>query len=177
ISKVTINEYLEKIEAISSKLLNFEVVKENYSEIEAKKQIPLSPLSFGLRRRSVPIPSFEDRLHEPAETGHSPDLAYEIVVLAKQLKESSLMMNQSLQNIEKILDSTEKAIEHSLASIGRTNVLRIFQDFLLHLAALTKWVCNMLSCPLQVESWTSRLGHRLEDKGLTGCCTLNPHDL
>ncbi|XP_057723990.1 uncharacterized protein LOC130939947 [Arachis stenosperma] len=124
ISKATINEYLEKIEANASKLVNFEYffewtnVKENYSEIEAKKQIPLSPLSFGLRRRSVPVPSFEDRLYEPAETGHSLmhtlkstdynlklvmlDFGIAIVVLAKQLKESSLMMNQSLQNTEKV---------------------------------------------------------------------------
>nr|XP_025885014.1 uncharacterized protein LOC101252142 isoform X2 [Solanum lycopersicum] len=32
------------------------------------------------------------------------------------LKESSLMMNQSIKNTKKILDSTEKAVEHSLAS-------------------------------------------------------------
>ncbi|RYR79189.1 hypothetical protein Ahy_A01g004030 isoform B [Arachis hypogaea] len=153
ISKATINEYSLKIEAIASKLVNSEpdvqesdnnfertTDKENRSEIEAKKQIPLSP-SSGLRRRSVPAPSSEDRPHEPAETGHSPvkldaaahahiekhrklqeDLTDEMVVLAKQLKESSLMMNQSLQNTEKILDSTEKAIEHSLASTGRANV-------------------------------------------------------
>ncbi|MED6198293.1 hypothetical protein PIB30_064863 [Stylosanthes scabra] len=156
ISKATINEYSEKIEAIASKLVNSEpdvqvsdnnfertAVEENRSEIEGKKQIPLSPLSSGLRRRSVPSPSFEDRPHEPAESGHSSspvkldaaahahiekhrklqeDLTDEMVVLAKQLKESSLMMNQSLQNTEKILDSTEKAIEHSLASTGRANV-------------------------------------------------------
>ncbi|KAG5621968.1 hypothetical protein H5410_007186 [Solanum commersonii] len=46
------------------------------------------------------------------------DLTDEMVVLARQLKESSLMMNQSIKNTEKILDSTEKAVEHSLASTG-----------------------------------------------------------
>ncbi|KAL5149441.1 hypothetical protein HKD37_13G036267 [Glycine soja] len=89
-----------------------------------------------------PASSTEERAHKPAETDHiSPvkldaaahahiekhrmlqdNLTDEMVVLAKQLKESSLMMSQSLQNTEKILDSTEKAIEHSLASTGRANV-------------------------------------------------------
>ncbi|XP_020230232.1 uncharacterized protein LOC109811014 [Cajanus cajan] len=152
ISKATLNDYSEKIEAIASKLVNhvpdpevsekdFEgnFVKENPSEIEEKKKIPLSS---GLRRRPVPASSTEDRAHEPAETDHTPhvkldatahahiekhrklqdDLTDEMVVLAKQLKESSLVMNQSLKNTEKILDSTEKAIEHSLASTGRVNV-------------------------------------------------------
>ncbi|CAK8564071.1 unnamed protein product [Lathyrus sativus] len=45
-----------------------------------------------------------------------------MVVLAKQLKESSLMMSQYVKNTKKILDSTEEAIEHSLASTGRVNV-------------------------------------------------------
>ncbi|KAL6505193.1 hypothetical protein OROGR_025010 [Orobanche gracilis] len=49
------------------------------------------------------------------------DLTDEMVGLARQLKESSLMMNQSIKNTEKILDSTEKAVEHSLASTGRAN--------------------------------------------------------
>ncbi|KAG4932366.1 hypothetical protein AAZX31_17G055300 [Glycine max] len=152
ISKAVLNDYSEKIEAIASKLVNrvsdppvtkkdFErnSVKENSSETEETKQILLSS---GLRRRPVPASSTEDRAHEPAETGlTSPvkldatahahiekhrklqdDLTDEMVVLAKQLKESSLMMSQSLQNTEKILDSTEKAIEHSLASTGRANV-------------------------------------------------------
>ncbi|KAJ1438660.1 Vesicle transport protein, Use1 [Sesbania bispinosa] len=152
ISKAMLNDYSEKIEAIASKLVNNvpdiqasekdnekNLVKENPSEIEGKKHIPLSS---GLRRRPVPASSTEDRTHEPAETDHSSpvkldaaahshiekhrklqeDLTDEMVVLAKQLKESSLMMSQSLQNTEKILDSTEKAIEHSLASTDRANV-------------------------------------------------------
>ncbi|KAJ1433418.1 Vesicle transport protein, Use1 [Sesbania bispinosa] len=152
ISKAMLNDYSEKIETIASKLVNNvpdiqesekdnerDFVKENPSEIEDKKQIPLSS---GLRRRPVPASSTEDRTYELAETDHSSpvkldaaahahiekhrklqdDLTDEMVVLAKQLKESSLMMSQSLQNTEKILDSTEKAIEHSLASTGRANV-------------------------------------------------------
>lgn len=149
ISKATLNDYSEKIEAIASKLVHvsdIEVsedternVKENPSEIEDK--MPMSP-SSGLRRRPVAASSTEDRAHEPAETDHlssvkldaaghahiekhrklQDDLTDEMVVLAKQLKESSLMMSQSVKNTEKILDSTEEAIEHSLASTGRVNV-------------------------------------------------------
>lgn len=149
ISKATLNDYSEKIEAIASKLVHvsdIEVsedternVKENPSEIEDK--MPMSP-SSGLRRRPVAASSTEDRTHEPAETDHlssvkldaaghahiekhrklQDDLTDEMVVLAKQLKESSLMMSQSVKNTEKILDSTEEAIEHSLASTGRVNV-------------------------------------------------------
>ncbi|CAK8564069.1 unnamed protein product [Lathyrus sativus] len=149
ISKTTLNDYSEKIEAIASKLVHvsdIEVsekdiernVKENPSEIEEKK--PMSP--SGLRRRAVAASSTEDRAHEPADTDHlssvkldaaghahiekhrklQDDLTDEMVVLAKQLKESSLMMSQSVKNTEKILDSTEEAIEHSLASTGRVNV-------------------------------------------------------
>ncbi|KAK7388170.1 hypothetical protein VNO78_22979 [Psophocarpus tetragonolobus] len=151
ISKAMLSDYSEKIEAIASKLVNHVIdtqepeefeknfVKENSSEIEEKKQLLLSS---GLRRRPVPASSTEDKLREPADPDHtSPvkldaaahahiekhrklqeDLTDEMVVLAKQLKESSLMMSQSLQNTEKILDSTEKAIEHSLASTGHANV-------------------------------------------------------
>ncbi|XP_058756075.1 uncharacterized protein LOC131629296 [Vicia villosa] len=149
LSKATLNDYSEKIEAIASKLVHvsdIEVsekditgnVKENPSEIEENK--PVSP--SGLRRRPVAALSTEDRVHEPAETDHlssvkldaaghahiekhrklQDDLTDEMVVLAKQLKESSLMMSQSVKNTEKILDSTEQAIEHSLASTGRVNV-------------------------------------------------------
>uniref|UniRef100_A0A453MST2 t-SNARE coiled-coil homology domain-containing protein n=7 Tax=Triticinae TaxID=1648030 RepID=A0A453MST2_AEGTS len=42
----------------------------------------------------------------------------EMVDLARQLKESSLVVNQSVQDTVKILDSTERAMEHSLASTG-----------------------------------------------------------
>ncbi|KAL6900940.1 hypothetical protein ACP4OV_005616 [Aristida adscensionis] len=46
------------------------------------------------------------------------DLTDEMVELGRQLKESSLLMNQSVQETEKILDSTERAVEHSLATTG-----------------------------------------------------------
>ncbi|KAM0028915.1 putative vesicle transport protein, Use1 [Helianthus debilis subsp. tardiflorus] len=49
------------------------------------------------------------------------DLTDAMVGLARQLKESTLMINQSIKNIEKILDSTEEAVEHSLARGDCTN--------------------------------------------------------
>ncbi|KAK4602453.1 hypothetical protein RGQ29_011485 [Quercus rubra] len=95
-----------------------------------------------LRRRFVPASNSEDRIHDTTEVDSSApvkldaaaqahiekhrklqeDLTDEMVGLARQLKESSLMMSNSLQNTEKILDSTEQAVEHSLASTGRANV-------------------------------------------------------
>ncbi|XP_042992661.1 uncharacterized protein LOC122318951 isoform X3 [Carya illinoinensis] len=95
----------------------------------------------GLRKRSVPGSNSEDRVHDNAEDHSSvpvkldaaaqahikkhgklqEDLTDEMVGLAQQLKESSLMISRSVENTEKILDSTEKAVEHSLASTGRAN--------------------------------------------------------
>lgn len=49
------------------------------------------------------------------------DLTDEMVGLAQQLKETSLMMNQSLLDTEKILGSTEQAVDHSLASTNNVN--------------------------------------------------------
>ncbi|EPS67885.1 hypothetical protein M569_06887, partial [Genlisea aurea] len=49
------------------------------------------------------------------------DLTEEMVGLARQLKESSLAMSQSIRNTETMVDSTEKAIEGSLASTGHVN--------------------------------------------------------
>ncbi|KAL0015081.1 hypothetical protein SO802_002150 [Lithocarpus litseifolius] len=103
-----------------------------------------------LRRRFVPASNSEDRIHDTTEADSSApvkldaaaqahiekhrklqeDLTDEMVGLARQLKESSLMMSNSLQNTEKILDSTEQAVEHSLASTGRANVraMKIYSE-------------------------------------------------
>ncbi|KAJ7979374.1 Vesicle transport protein USE1 [Quillaja saponaria] len=160
VSKALVSNYSEKIEAISSKLVaplpdvkvseeHFETnsARENPSKVEDKVQSPRSP---GLRRRFVVASTNEERTHELTQTDHSApvkldaaaqahiekhrklqdDLTDEMVGLAKQLKESSLMMSQSLQNTEKILDSTERAVEHSLASTGRANVraMKIYSE-------------------------------------------------
>ncbi|KAA8547088.1 hypothetical protein F0562_003517 [Nyssa sinensis] len=96
--------------------------------------------SSGLRKRFV-VPKLEYRVRDTVDADQpkpvkldavaqahiekhrklQEDLTDEMVGLAHQLKESSLMMSRSIQNTEKILDSTEKAIEHSLARTGHAN--------------------------------------------------------
>ncbi|KAG8370772.1 hypothetical protein BUALT_Bualt13G0018300 [Buddleja alternifolia] len=150
VSKVQLNEYSEKIEAIAAKFVVTEPSTQISEEASLENKVRAgSPSNSegesihsprGLRRRLVP-PS-EDRslnIVEDSNTSKSvkldaaaqvhidkhrklqEDLTDEMVGLARQLKESSLMMNQSLKNTEKILDSTEKAVEHSLASTGHAN--------------------------------------------------------
>lgn len=144
ISKAKLSEYSEKIEALASRLAasvpeNEKPIIESKDEIsyeEAKPESPIS-LSSGLRRRSTahavvgtshqenkedigaPIKlDAEAQAHIEKHRKLQEDLTDEMVELARQLKESSLMMNQSVQETEKILDSTERAVEHSLASTG-----------------------------------------------------------
>lgn len=96
----------------------------------------------GLRKRFAPASNSQGRIPDSTEPASSvpvkldaeakahiekhrnlqEDLTDDMVGLAQQLKERSLMISQSLQNTEKILDSTEKAVEHSLASTNRVNV-------------------------------------------------------
>ncbi|GLT38538.1 hypothetical protein SLA2020_127820 [Shorea laevis] len=160
VSKAKVNDYSEKIEAIASKLAaplpNIKVHHEPVSENSFKESPPQTdgenhnPSSPGLRRRLVPASSTKDRNQDTKEADTSPsvkldaaaqaliekhrklqeDLTDEMVVLARQLKESSLMMSRSVQNTEKILDSTEKAVEHSLASTGHANVraMKIYSE-------------------------------------------------
>ncbi|KAL9253648.1 hypothetical protein AKJ16_DCAP09704 [Drosera capensis] len=140
LSKAKVNDYYEKIESIASMLA---APPEPFSEapVEETRQIvqeqePISP-PFGLRKRSVPTPSTREDTRDDVESNSSApvldsaahvhiqkhrklqeDLTEEMVELAQQLKENSLMMSRSLQNTEKILDSTEKAVEQSLARTG-----------------------------------------------------------
>ncbi|PQM41946.1 growth-regulating factor 9 isoform X1 [Prunus yedoensis var. nudiflora] len=150
VSKAVLSDYSEKIEAIASKLAalppDIQAPKEPLARISVKanssdtgdNQIPPSP---GLRRRFGLTSNSEDGTHEILSVDSSvpvkldaaaqahiekhrklqEDLTDEMVGLARQLKESSLMMNHSLQDAEKILDSTEKAVESSLASTGHAN--------------------------------------------------------
>ncbi|KAI8574447.1 hypothetical protein RHMOL_Rhmol01G0354300 [Rhododendron molle] len=151
ISKAQVNDYSEKIEAIASKLAvpvstmqesekpsDITPVGESPSKTEGESPILTSPK---LRRRFVPQSNVEDRPHNHADTNNpapvkldataqthiqkhrklQEDLTDEMVGLAQRLKESSLVMSQSIKNTEKILDSTEEAVEHSLASTGRVN--------------------------------------------------------
>ncbi|PIN11114.1 putative membrane protein [Handroanthus impetiginosus] len=149
VSKAQLNEYSEKIEAIAAKLVVIESTTQLSQEPSLEAKVRESPSVSegesvhsprGLRRRFVP-PS-EDRSPSTVDDSNATksvkldaaahahiekhrklqeDLTDEMVVLARQLKESSLMMNQSIRNTEKILDSTEKAVEHSLASTGHAN--------------------------------------------------------
>ncbi|KAF4352444.1 hypothetical protein G4B88_018876 [Cannabis sativa] len=128
VSKAVVSDYSEKIEAIASKLSSMmpdlEVPQESLastsvkgSSVELEEETRISP-SPGLRRRSV-------KLQE--------DLTDEMVGLARQLKESSILVSQSVQNSEKITELRpnlttgqhglkscfrEEAIERSLASTG-----------------------------------------------------------
>ncbi|KAL6564444.1 hypothetical protein OROMI_015894 [Orobanche minor] len=149
VSKAQLNEYSEKIEAIAAKLVATESGTQSSEEPSLETRVLESPSvpaeesvssPRGLRRRLVP-PSKEKTPDTVEETDTSKsvkldagaqahiekhrklqeDLTDEMVGLARQLKESSLMMNHSIKNTEKILDSTEKAVEHSLASTGRAN--------------------------------------------------------
>ncbi|EFJ09085.1 hypothetical protein SELMODRAFT_160451 [Selaginella moellendorffii] len=47
------------------------------------------------------------------------DLTDEMVALARHMKESTLLMQQSLQDTDKVVDATGEAVERSLASANR----------------------------------------------------------
>lgn len=49
------------------------------------------------------------------------DLTDELVELARQMKEAGVSMNRAVLESGKVVDSTEQAIEHSLASTNRAN--------------------------------------------------------
>ncbi|XP_010534531.1 PREDICTED: uncharacterized protein LOC104810051 [Tarenaya hassleriana] len=149
--KAKVNEYSEMIEAIASRIAAQVPDARVSDELSAKDSTMESPsraeddvrnpTSPQLRRRFVPASSKEEyhgdldadaskpvkldaaaQLHIEKHRKLQEDLTDEMVVLARQLKESSLMISQSVQNTEKILDSTEEAIEQSLASTGHANV-------------------------------------------------------
>ncbi|KAI3874614.1 hypothetical protein MKW92_051902 [Papaver armeniacum] len=148
ISKAKVSDYSEKIEALAATLaaeppvslesleaFGGDWVKEIPSKPEQGTRIP----SPRLRRRSHY--KVEDRPHEIKESDSSApikldaeahadidkhrklqeDLTDEMVGLAPRLKENSLMMSCSIQDTEKVLDSTERAVELSLASTGNAN--------------------------------------------------------
>ncbi|GAB2265256.1 hypothetical protein Dimus_000325 [Dionaea muscipula] len=141
VTKAKVNDYSERIESIASKLAAPPEPFSEASAVEIPQQVavqePISP-SSGLRKRSVSASNNQGRSHDhiapdssasvkldSADYAHiekhrklQEDLTDEMVGLAQQLKENSLMMSRSVRNAEKILDSTEKAIEQSL---GRTS--------------------------------------------------------
>lgn len=58
------------------------------------------------------------QLHRELHEG----LTDEMVMLSAQLKEGSLVMDQALHETDKVLESTEDAVECSLASMNKANV-------------------------------------------------------
>ncbi|XP_037491311.1 uncharacterized protein LOC105632145 [Jatropha curcas] len=114
VSKAKVNDYSEKIEAIASRLAAPLVRCIGYPSIVQREGENKYLSKRGTRIGVEAFVSYCRKLQE--------DLTDEMVGLAQQLKESSLLMSQSLQNTEKILDSTENAIEQSLAGTGRANV-------------------------------------------------------
>ncbi|KAK7404822.1 hypothetical protein VNO78_05803 [Psophocarpus tetragonolobus] len=135
ISKAMLNDYSDKIEAIASKLV--------YQVAVFARLIHWTDLPQLLKIKHMSLLRLIT-LHQLNWTlRHMHTL---------QNTESSLMMSQFLQNTEKILDCTEKAIEHSLASTGRasnSNLLKEFQNFLLNLACDVSddmCICHGYSC-------------------------------
>uniref|UniRef100_A0A0E0B0L7 Uncharacterized protein n=2 Tax=Oryza glumipatula TaxID=40148 RepID=A0A0E0B0L7_9ORYZ len=117
-----------------------EAIRKEESYLEGEQIRSPIALSPGLRRRLTALQEIEQptnakernvaeplRLDEAAQANIEKyrnlqeDLTDEIVELARQLKDSSLMMNQSVQATEKILDSTERAVAYSLAGTDRAN--------------------------------------------------------
>ncbi|ANM58450.1 Membrane fusion protein Use1 [Arabidopsis thaliana] len=148
VTNAKVNEYYEKIEAVVSRIVaqvpHTEVSDEAFAKDSTNDSSPKveddtrTPNSPQLRRRIVPASSKEQsydadpskpiKLDTAAQAQVNKqrklqeDLTDEMVVLARQLKERSQMISQSVQNTEKILDSTEEAIEQSLASTGHATV-------------------------------------------------------
>uniref|UniRef100_A0A0E0LZ41 Uncharacterized protein n=1 Tax=Oryza punctata TaxID=4537 RepID=A0A0E0LZ41_ORYPU len=148
IAKGKLNEYSDRIEELAARLASqvpgyenaVEAIRKEESYLEGEQIRSPIALSSGLRRRLTtqleikqPTNAKERNVAEPLRLDASAqaniekhrnlqeDLTDEIVELARQLKDSSLMMNQSVQATEKILDSTERAVANSLAGTDRAN--------------------------------------------------------
>ncbi|KAG7634540.1 Vesicle transport protein Use1 [Arabidopsis suecica] len=131
VTKAKVNEYYEKIEAVASKIASQEPETEVSDEPFAKDSTsgsspkiedePRSPTSPQLRRRIVPASSKEQSFDAADADSSKPikldtaaqahidkhrklqeDLTDEMVVLARQLKERSQAISQSVQNTEKV---------------------------------------------------------------------------
>ncbi|KAG8657915.1 hypothetical protein MANES_03G101800v8 [Manihot esculenta] len=149
VSKAKVNDYSQRIEAVASTIAvaSYLVSEESFAGSSAKESPKVDgethfPASLGLRKRFVASSNIDNGTHDNNQVHTSApvkldtsakahienhrklqeDLTDEMVQLAQQLKESSLLMSQSVENTEKILDSTEKAVEQSLASTNHANV-------------------------------------------------------
>ncbi|XP_073117175.1 uncharacterized protein [Elaeis guineensis] len=130
VSKAKLNEYSEKIEALAAKLSTpwpepmkvVDETKDEESPFKSEQDGNYVNRPPGLRRRTVAHEKIEDSIQESKERDSATpikldaaaqshiekhrklqeDLTDEMVVLAHQLKESSLLMNRSLQDTEKV---------------------------------------------------------------------------
>ncbi|KAL6598043.1 hypothetical protein ACP70R_046464 [Stipagrostis hirtigluma subsp. patula] len=147
VSKEKLNEFSDKIKELTARLTpeapdGTKAANNTIDEHYPRAEQAGSPkaLSSGVRRRLISKVEAGQAVSDKGRDTGTPirldaaaqahiekhrnlqeDLADEMVVLARQLKESSLMMNQSVQEADKILDSTERAVEHSLARTGHAN--------------------------------------------------------
>ncbi|CAN6181767.1 unnamed protein product, partial [Urochloa humidicola] len=146
VSKVKLNDYSDKIEEFAARLAPkvpddaLHEIQDEYSSKVEQEGSPIA-LSSGLRRRfASQVEAGQTVSEKERDVGAlirldaeaqdqiekhrnlQEGLTDEMVELARQLKETSLLMNQSVQETEKILDSTERAVEHSLVGTERANV-------------------------------------------------------
>ncbi|XP_066397205.1 uncharacterized protein [Miscanthus floridulus] len=181
VSKAKLNKYSDKIEELAA-MLAPEVPDDAKAVNEIKGHSPKghgvgSPtvLSSGLRRRLIGSQvEAEQIVTEKERDAGAPirldaaaqaridkhrllqeGLIDEMVELAHQLNESSLIMNRSMQEMEKILDSTETALEHSLAGSSHANARAVeFYSYGSHEAqGLTaqKFCCQDIRLPADHE--------------------------
>nr|TKW32352.1 hypothetical protein SEVIR_2G164000v2 [Setaria viridis] len=145
VSKVKLNEYSDKIEELAARLASkvpddaLNEIQEEYSSEVEHVRSPIA-LSSGLKRRLTAQVEARETVSEKERDVGAPirldadaqaqiekhrnlqeGFTDEMVELARQLKETSLLMNQSVQETEKILDSTERVVEHSLAGTSHAN--------------------------------------------------------
>ncbi|KAJ6673176.1 VESICLE TRANSPORT PROTEIN USE1-RELATED [Salix viminalis] len=128
VSKAVLNDYSEKIEAIASKLVDplpeIKVPDETLAgglgkeSLKADREDHAAP-SPGLRRRFAQVSSFEDKTRDSIKVDASAPVKLDAAAQAHIEKHRKL---QDDLTDEMILDSTEKAVEQSLASTGHANV-------------------------------------------------------
>ncbi|XP_042490457.1 uncharacterized protein LOC122070378 [Macadamia integrifolia] len=140
ISKAKVNDYSEKIEAIVAKLsapvTNMPGSPEDVGGTQ-DKEIPRaeegsggSP-SAGLRRRFLPPIKSQDRTHEISESDQSTPIKLDAAAQSfSRGKAQTVGIPGTTAVFVQVLDSTERAVESSLASTGHANkrAMQIFSE-------------------------------------------------
>ncbi|XP_024519420.1 uncharacterized protein LOC9629337 [Selaginella moellendorffii] len=136
-------EYGEQIEAFAEKINvtqmadMWDALKTSTSNADVEDEFSATPAETpvperNLRKRHIhrddpePGPSKEEVKLDSATHEFigkhrrlQDDLTDEMVALARHMKESTLLMQQSLQDTDKVVDATGEAVERSLASANR----------------------------------------------------------